>query len=259
MSAPHSNTRHPNIFPGLNGKTGSARSFPSTGTRLTRMATFAVPAAPPVFARTGPRATRVWQATRPQRYWLPIFICLALLAFLCLVVRAVVVGQAATSRAVGNRGASVPRADRGNLPLPVSSALVPSEFLAQNLATDANHFVLISKDQRQLTVYEKMRSFPVAVGRNAGNKQRVGDCRTPETAPGHVFPVQRKLVTAPDSPFGARFLGLATPWQGIAIHGTNDPASVGTMASHGCVRLHNPDAMWLYDTLQIGDPVVITR
>ena len=215
-----------------------------------------VPRVGPVFARIGPRATRVWRPASPWRRWPLALLCLALLSVLlaALLGSRAVVPRASRADAAGSAHPAV----AGSL-LPNAGAVVPSDTLTVPLPLDTNHFVIISKDRRRLTVYEKVRSFPVAVGKNAGDKRRVGDCRTPETAPGRIFTVQRKLVTAAGSPFGSRFLGLATPWKGIAIHGSNDPASVGTMASHGCVRLHNPDVEWLYDELRIGDPVVITR
>ena len=39
--------------------------------------------------------------------------------------------------------------------------------------------------------------------------------------------------------YGPWFLRLKTPWNGIAIHGTDVPESLGTKASEGCVRLHS--------------------
>jgi lipoprotein-anchoring transpeptidase ErfK/SrfK len=120
--------------------------------------------------------------------------------------------------------------------------------------------VLISKDAKRLTLYAKVRSFPVATGKNTGDKRRAGDCRTPETPPGALDPIVRKLRTPEGSQFGPRFLLLSTPpWQGIAVHGTNAPSSIGTDASHGCVRLHNPDILSLFGDVRVGDPVLITR
>lgn len=44
---------------------------------------------------------------------------------------------------------------------------------------------------------------------------------------------------------------------GYGIHGTNDPASIGRSASHGCVRLRNEDIAVLYDMVDVGTPVYI--
>ena len=43
----------------------------------------------------------------------------------------------------------------------------------------------------------------------------------------------------------------------IGIHGTNEPQLVGTDVSHGCIRLRNPDIIWLTRRLPLGTPVVI--
>ena len=44
---------------------------------------------------------------------------------------------------------------------------------------------------------------------------------------------------------------------GYALHGTNNPASIGQAVSHGCVRLRNEDIAFLYDLVPVGTPVYI--
>jgi lipoprotein-anchoring transpeptidase ErfK/SrfK len=44
---------------------------------------------------------------------------------------------------------------------------------------------------------------------------------------------------------------------GYALHGTNQPASIGTSVSHGCVRLRNEDIETLYQMVPVGTPVYI--
>jgi hypothetical protein len=44
---------------------------------------------------------------------------------------------------------------------------------------------------------------------------------------------------------------------GYALHGTNQPASIGRSVSHGCVRLRNEDIDRLYDMVAVGTPVFI--
>ena len=43
----------------------------------------------------------------------------------------------------------------------------------------------------------------------------------------------------------------------IYLHGTNHEEQLGRAASHGCVRLSNPDIAWLFDHVEAGDPVVV--
>ena len=44
---------------------------------------------------------------------------------------------------------------------------------------------------------------------------------------------------------------------GYALHGTNNPASIGQSVSHGCIRLRNEDIAQLYEMVPVGTPVFI--
>lgn len=44
---------------------------------------------------------------------------------------------------------------------------------------------------------------------------------------------------------------------GYAIHGTNQPRTVGRAVSHGCVRMRNEDIAKLYTMVSVGTPVYI--
>ncbi len=44
---------------------------------------------------------------------------------------------------------------------------------------------------------------------------------------------------------------------GIAIHGNNDPDSIGQLASSGCIRMYNDDIIELEQYIQVGTPVLI--
>ena len=59
----------------------------------------------------------------------------------------------------------------------------------------------------------------------------------------------------PGGPFGVRWLGLNKP--GYGIHGTNNPASIGTRVSNGCIRMQNKDVLELANTVPIETPVQI--
>lgn len=58
--------------------------------------------------------------------------------------------------------------------------------------------------------------------------------------------------------FGTRFLGLNVPWGQYGIHGTNKPGSIGSNASHGCIRMHVRDSEELYGLVGNGTKVVMT-
>lgn len=88
------------------------------------------------------------------------------------------------------------------------------------------------------------KSYPVAVGK-------------PETpTPVGNWTITQKALN-PGGPFGARWMRLSVPWGGYGIHGTNRPSSIGTAASHGCVRMYNADVIEVYDKTPLGTPVNI--
>lgn len=62
---------------------------------------------------------------------------------------------------------------------------------------------------------------------------------------------------APDNPMGVRALTLTGGE--YAIHGTNRPNSVGRFASYGCFRMYNEDIIDLFERVQVGAPVIVTK
>jgi lipoprotein-anchoring transpeptidase ErfK/SrfK len=61
----------------------------------------------------------------------------------------------------------------------------------------------------------------------------------------------------PRNPMGAAALVLVD--NELAIHGTNNPGSVGGFVSWGCIRMHNHDIMDLYRRVDVGTQVVVLR
>ena len=62
---------------------------------------------------------------------------------------------------------------------------------------------------------------------------------------------------SPSNPMGAAALVLTR--DEYAIHGTNQPSSIGTFASYGCIRMLNEDVMDLYQRVTVGTRVMVTR
>jgi lipoprotein-anchoring transpeptidase ErfK/SrfK len=58
----------------------------------------------------------------------------------------------------------------------------------------------------------------------------------------------------PENPLKSRWLGI---YDGAGIHGTSDVGSLGTAASHGCIRMAVPDVEELYDDVPVQTPVYI--
>jgi lipoprotein-anchoring transpeptidase ErfK/SrfK len=118
--------------------------------------------------------------------------------------------------------------------------------------------IVVDLTRRRLSVYRSGRltlRVPVAVGAS----------QTP-TPTGRFFVNERFVLSNPQGPFGVAALGISAhstvlhDWvQGgpIALHGTNDPASIGQAASHGCIRLSNANMNRLLPLAPAGTPVVI--
>jgi lipoprotein-anchoring transpeptidase ErfK/SrfK len=126
------------------------------------------------------------------------------------------------------------------------------------LATDDDHIV-VNVTSRQVTLYRdgaQVYQASVAVGSP--------DSPTPQ---GHFFVTEVLRLTDPGDAYGPYALGLSGfsntyysfdggPGQ-IAIHGTDQPQVIGGYASHGCVRLTNPDITTLATQVPAGTPVDI--
>ena len=65
----------------------------------------------------------------------------------------------------------------------------------------------------------------------------------------------RLIPPGPDDPLVARWMGIDD--QGDGIHGTNEPSSIGSAASHGCIRMLVPDVIQLYSLTPLGTPVYV--
>ncbi|AWB07768.1 L,D-transpeptidase (plasmid) [Azospirillum humicireducens] len=111
------------------------------------------------------------------------------------------------------------------------------------------------------------RGFPVAIGR-PGVPIPVGDSsiqrkrRDPTWRPTanqrrEKPSLPRAVPPGPNNPLGKFALDLG--WPAIAIHGTNDPDSVGRQASGGCFRMLPADIETVFATAEVGTPVRVVR
>jgi lipoprotein-anchoring transpeptidase ErfK/SrfK len=113
----------------------------------------------------------------------------------------------------------------------------------------------------ELRTAEGVERFPVAIGSNPDgrDKERPGDCRTPE-GEFRIVSVEESGDWERDGErvYGPYFLRLACPpWEGIGIHGTNEPETVGRRATMGCVRMRNEDLLRIVSRVGPGTKVVI--
>ena len=123
--------------------------------------------------------------------------------------------------------------------------------------------LIVKRGSRRLELWNGMRfvrRFVIAVGMPAhptplGRYRVVMKERNPTWNPpdspwaaglGPVPP-------GPANPLGTRWIGTSAP--GIGIHGTPAPSTVGTAASHGCIRMYMSEVEWLFERVRIGTPV----
>jgi hypothetical protein len=109
----------------------------------------------------------------------------------------------------------------------------------------ARRIVIVDLSQYQMYFFSygrEVRSFPCVLGRPS------------LPTPAGRFRIFAKGMN-PGGPYGARIMSYHSP---CAIHGTNEPWLLKRFPrdfSHGCTRLANANAIWLYDHAPIGTPV----
>jgi len=134
--------------------------------------------------------------------------------------------------------------------------MATAEALAQENAARPARRIVVSIPDRKLAVMEGDRVVKIFA-------TAVGAPQTP--SPSGVYKIVASIsdptwygkgkVIGPgkNNPVGTRWLGLDL--KGYGIHGTNNPASIGHDASHGCVRMRNHDVEELSGMVRIGDRV----
>jgi lipoprotein-anchoring transpeptidase ErfK/SrfK len=60
-----------------------------------------------------------------------------------------------------------------------------------------------------------------------------------------------------ENPLKERWLGVTNPEDGVGIHGTGSMESIGTRASHGCIRMRPYDVIELYEKVPKYTPIYI--
>jgi lipoprotein-anchoring transpeptidase ErfK/SrfK len=125
--------------------------------------------------------------------------------------------------------------------------------------------IVIKRGSNELTLYNGMkvvRKFVVATGQAVyptplGKFQIVVKWKNPWWYPpaSPWAKGEKPVPPGPGNPLGTRWMGLSAP--GVGIHGTPQDGSIGYSLSHGCIRMHIPQAEWLFDHVDVGTPVYI--
>ena len=129
--------------------------------------------------------------------------------------------------------------------------------------------VIVQRGAFKLSLYKHLKfakSYGIAVGR-VGLETPAGLYHVQNKAinPAWTMPNSSWVAPAdsgkvipggsPENPLKARWLGI---YAGAGIHGTDDSGSIGSAASHGCIRMRIPDVEELYPQVPVNSPVYIS-
>ncbi|MBE0417255.1 MAG: L,D-transpeptidase/peptidoglycan binding protein [Coriobacteriia bacterium] len=133
---------------------------------------------------------------------------------------------------------------------------------------DLGRWIVVRRASRTLELWEDTRldrTYRVAVGAQGYATPR-GEWRIALKRylptwgnPGSAWAADmpKTIPPGPNNPLGTRALNLDAP--GIRIHGTSNINSIGTAASHGCVRMLQANIEELYDLVEVGTPVFVVE
>ena len=143
---------------------------------------------------------------------------------------------------------------------------VDAKVQTSDLAEKYAAYIVIDRKNHKLRFFKNLKlahTYPIAVGQ-AGLETPAGlyDIQWKETNPKWRVPnsewagalAGKTIPAGPGNPIQARWMAFNG---GAGIHGTRDDASIGTNASHGCVRMHIPDVISLYARSPVGTPVYV--
>jgi lipoprotein-anchoring transpeptidase ErfK/SrfK len=129
-----------------------------------------------------------------------------------------------------------------------------------------SHLIVINRGGFQLRFYRHLhlvKTYPIAVGQigletpaglyHIESKQVNPSWHVPNSAWAGSL-AGRVIPPGPDDPLKARWMGFV---DGAGIHGTDEPGSIGSAASHGCIRMFIPDVIALYDKVPLNTPVYV--
>jgi hypothetical protein len=170
--------------------------------------------------------------------------------------------QSTSSSTAQSTGRS-PLAFRVRQPRVPSLNLTPSFPVAVLPEATYEIRLVIRLSERRVFVYRGRSietSYPIAIGRQGwetptGTYEVLNMVANPEWQnpfTGAVIPA------GPSNPLGERWIGFWTDGSNfIGFHGTPNEASVGTAASHGCIRMYNHHVRQLFEKVALGTPVIV--
>jgi lipoprotein-anchoring transpeptidase ErfK/SrfK len=129
--------------------------------------------------------------------------------------------------------------------------------------------IVVNTSQRRLYLVKsggQAVSYPIAVGEEGRSWTGVSTISAKREWPDWNPPDQMRqrkpglpvhMAGGAENPMGARALYLGTSL--YRIHGTNEPWTIGSAASSGCIRMYNDDIVELYNQTRVGATVIVQR
>ena len=110
-------------------------------------------------------------------------------------------------------------------------------------------------------------SYPIGLGKDDSTPTGTWTIKDRVLHPTYYSPRGEGVIDAgdPKNPLGPCWMGLigtdgqAVGKESYGIHGTIEPDSIGHMASMGCIRMHNEDALAVFQLLTEGKSTVVVR
>jgi lipoprotein-anchoring transpeptidase ErfK/SrfK len=100
-----------------------------------------------------------------------------------------------------------------------------------------------------------MAAYPTPTGRYTISNKAVNPAWTAPNSPwAGAYANEVVPGGSAENPLKARWMGIVN---GVGIHGTGAPGSIGSRASHGCIRMTVPDVVDLFPRVPVGSPVLI--
>jgi lipoprotein-anchoring transpeptidase ErfK/SrfK len=172
------------------------------------------------------------------------------------------VRSAALATAIVRRLENPTEPRRVRAPMKKTKAKVTKSELAKKYPT----IILVDRSGFKLRLYKKLKlnkTYPIAVGQSGletpagiytiNDRQENPTWNVPNSAWAGKL-AGKSIPPGPGNPLVARWLGI---YDGVGIHGTDDISSLGSAASHGCIRMNPTDVIALYPKVPIGTPVYI--
>jgi lipoprotein-anchoring transpeptidase ErfK/SrfK len=144
--------------------------------------------------------------------------------------------------------------------------VVQPEVTTEQLARRNPAIITVDRASFTLRLFRDLeldRSYPIAVGQ-AGLETPAGRYQIQNMAVNPAWHVPnsdwagelagRVIPPGPENPIKSRWMGI---YAGAGIHGTDARDSIGTNASHGCIRMLIEDVEQLYEQVDVGTPVLI--